>query len=107
MRWLVLTRCGQEFFKTSLGQPGGNGRRCILCAAVEHDLGHLLAACSAFDYEREEFLAAVGLEWKSTLQCSLPGDWPSAVLSPQQKMSHLIAAIRFIEAAADMLILIR
>ena len=45
--------------------------------------------------ERDEFLLVVDGEWQSVLRKALPGDWPTAVLSPHLGVDRLVQAVRF------------
>lgn len=66
-----------------------------MCGSSDHGLAHVLAVCSGTQEARQVFMATVDRGWHAELQHALPGDWPTAVLSPHQGVERLLAAVKY------------
>ena len=77
------------------GKASSGQKCCLLCGGVDHGLAHLLAECICIQGDRHTFLSAEGGVWYKVLSSALPGDWPTAVLSPHAGLKSLIPAVRY------------
>ena len=51
--------------------------------------------CTCIQADRHIFLSAEGGVWYEVLCSALPGDWPTALLSPHAGLKSLIPAVRY------------
>ena len=68
---------------------------CALCGQACRGHAHVLAVCCSTQIQRSRFLDSVDAGFAGRLRLAVPGDWPSALLTPHLEIFRLKAVVRY------------